>query len=470
MNTLQRLARALILAALLLAACASAAPTPAAPPASFWQGWTYTGAYDLEVEPSTALVDAPVSISVAGLQLDQPILVRARMKLGRRTFESFAAFTADSDGVVAISELQLQPFYGTYPTADAMGLFWSMQPVEAEPAAAAGAAANPVGPLTVTVTAEADGQVLATREIQRLFYDEAQVTREEIDMETLAGTLFTPAAPGPHPAVLCLGGSGGDRAEGFAALLASRGYVTLAMPLFGVDPLPAELVEVPLEHFKGALNWLAARPEVDPGRVAVLGGSKGAEAALLLAATYPEGVRAVVGYKPSSVVWMGLPRNPADNFAGPKSSWTKDGQPLPFVSGTVTLDLLKVIAGRPGSLASSYEAGLRDADAVEAAAIRVENIQGPVLLISGGDDQLSPSAHMGEMVMDRLDEHAFAYPHEHLTYAEAGHNLFAPYLPTTLANSGPTLLGGTPEADAAANADAWPKVLAFLEESLQARP
>ena len=429
MNTTHRLTRASTLATLLLAACASAAPAPAEPPASFWRGWTYDGAYTLEVDQPVALVDTPVSIHVAGLEPDQPVLLRARMALTTRTLESFAAFTAGSDGVVAVDEPELQPFYGTYATADAMGLFWSMRPVETT---AGAPVSNPVGPLTVTLTAEAAGQVLATQTLQRLFYDEAQVTRTEIATDVLAATLFTPAAPGPHPAVLCLGGSGGDRAEGFAALLASRGYVTLAMPLFGADPLPAELVEIPLEHFKGALDWLAARPEVDSERIAVLGGSKGAEAALLLAAKYPDSVQAVVAYKPSSVVWMSLPRNPADNFAGPKSSWTLAGQPLPFVSGTLTFEMLKVIAGRPGSLVSSYEGGL--------------------------------------MVMGRLDEHAFAYCHEHLTYAKAGHNLFVPYLPTTLANSGVMLLGGTPEADAAANADAWPNVLAFLEEALRAKP
>lgn len=455
----------LALSVLLLAACAEVKATPAPPPAAWWSGWTYDGAYAVEADQPVALVDTPVSIRVTGLQSDQPVVVRARMALGTRTLESFAAFTADSDGVVALGELQ--PVYGTYATADAMGLFWSMQPVEAE---ATGAAASPLGPLTVTLTAEADGQVLAAQTLQRLFYDEARVAREEINTETWVGTLFTPDSPGPHPAVLCLGGSGGDRAEGFAALLASRGYVTLALPLFGVDPLPAELVEVPLEHFQGALDWLTAQPDVDPGRLAVLGGSKGAEAALLLAAGYPDDLRAVVAYKPSSVVWMGLPRNPADNFAGPKSSWTRDGQPLPFVSGALTLDLLKVMAGRPASLVSSYEGGLKDAEAVAAAAIPVEAIRGAVLLISGGDDQLFPSAQMGEMVMARLAEHAFALPYEHLTYPDAGHNLFAPYLPTTLANSGVTRLGGTPEADALANADAWPKVLAFLEEALRARP
>ena len=55
------------------------------------------------------------------------------------------------------------------------------------------------------------------------------------------------------------------------------------------------------------------------------------------------------------------------------------------------------------------------------------------------------------------------YRHEHLAYDDAGHGLALPNLPTTAINSGAILLGGTPQATAAANADAWAKVLEFLK-------
>jgi pimeloyl-ACP methyl ester carboxylesterase len=45
-------------------------------------------------------------------------------------------------------------------------------------------------------------------------------------------------------------------------------------------------------------------------RSAVVGGSRGGELALLLAATYPDRFQAVVGYVPSSVVNAGFSRNP----------------------------------------------------------------------------------------------------------------------------------------------------------------
>jgi len=90
-----------------------------------------------------------------------------------------------------------------------------------------------------------------------------------------------------------------------------------------------------------------------------------------------------------------------------------------------------------------------------------------VLLLSGADDQMWPSAKMGEMVMQRLDEHDFPFRHEYLIYEGAGHGVGFPYVPTTMGNAGTFLEGGTPEGTAAANADSWPKVLDFLEEALR---
>jgi dienelactone hydrolase len=452
-----------LLTALLLAACAPAAQTPAGPPASLWQGHSYDSVYTIEVDQPRALVDAPIAIRVTGLQPGQPVTLRATMAPSGRAWESWATFVADASGVVDVT--QRAPAYGSYTAADPMGLFWAMAPARTASGQATGQ--NPLAPVAVTLTAEAAGRPVATRTVERLFYDAAQVTRRPIREAGVVGTLFTPKAAGPHPAVICLPGSEGGVPEGFAALLASHGFAALGLGVFGVEGLPKQLVEIPLESAKSALDWFRAQGEVGGGRVAVLGGSKGAELALLLAATYPADIGAVVAYKPSAVVWMGLPANPADNFRGPKSSWTRDGRPVPFVTGGFTFDLIKPVLRQPAALAASYQAGLKNAQAVAAAIIPVEQMEGAVLLISGGQDQLWPATAMAEMVMRRLDAHRFPFHHEHLAYADAGHGLSLPYLPTTTINRGPILMGGSPEATATGNADAWPKVLAFLAAHLR---
>jgi dienelactone hydrolase len=465
MHTLKQQWGILFLITALLASCSGKPNAPEPPPASLWQGWAYDGQYAIGVDQPSALRDMPIAIHVTGLKSGQPVTVRARLELADRALESVATFNADSNGVVDVSALQ--PLYGTYAITDTMGLFWSMQATGEKKELQA--ATDPLSPMIITLTAEADGRVLASVEIERLFVlDEAQVTRQPIEQEGLVGTLFYPTAPGPHPTVIWLGGSEGGLREGTAALLASHGYAALALAYFGVDPLPGELVEIPLEYFADAIAWLKTQPAVDPDRIAIMGGSKGAELALLLAATYPDDIRAVVAYKPSAVVWAGLPKNPTDNFRGTKSSWTLNGERLPFVNGAFTFDLFKLFAGQDAALRSSYEEGLKDETAVAAALIPVEKIKGPVLLISGGDDQLWPSAPMGDMVIERLTANDHPYAYDHLIYESAGHEITVPFVPMMSSTQwGHILMGGTPEANAYASADTWPKVLAFLEEPLK---
>ena len=99
--------------------------------------------------------------------------------------------------------------------------------------------------------------------------------------EGLAGTLFYPSSSGPHAAVIVLGGSDGGLHEGQAALLATHGYAVLALAYFGIDPLPRDLVEIPLEYCSSAISWLEGHEAVDASRIGIRGSSKGGELALV---------------------------------------------------------------------------------------------------------------------------------------------------------------------------------------------
>lgn len=91
------------------------------------------------------------------------------------------------------------------------------------------------------------------------------------------------------------------------------------------------------------------------------------------------------------------------------------------------------------------------------ATIAVERINGPVMLVTGGDDRLAPRFDLAEIARRRLAGHRFAV--EHLTYAEAGHTIAPPWRPTTAdgfihpVSATKTAFGGTIEGRAAANAD-----------------
>jgi fermentation-respiration switch protein FrsA (DUF1100 family) len=128
---------------------------------------------------------------------------------------------------------------------------------------------------------------------------------------------------------------------------------------------------------------------------------------------------------------------------------------------------------RPVLFRNLFRAGLRNRRAIDQAAIPVENMRGPLLLVYGGDDHLWPAAEMSEAILARLKRKNFAHLAEHLYYPDAGHMLRYPFLPTTPRSSSNKHLrgakfsfGGTPEADAAAQEDAWRHAIAFLQKHL----
>ena len=89
-------------------------------------------------------------------------------------------------------------------------------------------------------------------------------------------------------------GTAGGLAEPRAALLASHGFLTYALPFFAYDDLPQDLEKIEIEYFEEAVDWLLQHPKVKKGGIGMMGSSKGGELALLTAGRKPE-VKAVVG-------------------------------------------------------------------------------------------------------------------------------------------------------------------------------
>jgi dienelactone hydrolase len=330
-----------------------------------------------------------------------------------------------------------------------------------------------------------NGRIAASEQFVRNYAAPGTKTRDlkvpgepGTNVEHTIGRLFIPPPSKfrhPLPVVIVLSGSGGGFDLDKAALLARHGFATLALAYFGTPPLPTWLHRIPLDYFEAALGWLAAQPEVDPARIGVLAVSRGAELALLLGSMYPQ-LRALVAYAPSSVAWAAGGRDKDTGEIIP--SWTLRGQALPFAPlplrqfifrSAIPVALLK----RPVMFRDLFRPGLRNSKAVAAAAIPVERIGGPILLVSGGDDHLWPATEMSEAIVARLKRHHFAHRVEHLHYPRAGHMLRYPFLPTTARESrNPHLrnarysFGGTAQADAEAQADSWRRAIRFLATSL----
>jgi dienelactone hydrolase len=129
-----------------------------------------------------------------------------------------------------------------------------------------------------------------------------------------------------------------------------------------------------------------------------------------------------------------------------------------------------VVQRKPIAMSPLYHPTLNDKRAVAAAAIPVERSHAAILLISGQDDQMWPSARMAAMVAERLAQHGYPYPVQHLCYPNAGHWIGTPFFPASTTyghhaiNGELYAYGGTVAGNAFAMADSWAQLLQFLRD------
>jgi len=257
----------------------------------------------------------------------------------------------------------------------------------------------------------------------------------------------------PRSAVLVLSGSSGRVEVARVRLLAEHGAAALSYRWFGDGTMPSGICEIPLESFTPYLDRLAEISD----NLAVIGVSKGAEAALLLAARDPR-IRTVVAIAPTHVVWSNVGPGHDGSTTPWRSSWTWRGEPLPFVPFDQTWE---PPAGQdPVAYESGYAQSLRVAsDRVPAATIPVERIGGDVILVAGGADQVWPSTYFADRIRIRRAEHGLATTVA--IHPEAGHRIVLPGEEPIA--GGRLAQGGTPEANKALGALAWPHIRAVLD-------
>lgn len=118
----------------------------------------------------------------------------------------------------------------------------------------------------------------------------------------------TPTAPGKHPAIIVIQEWWGvtDWIKQDVARFASQGYVALAVDLYRGKATsdPGEAHELmrglpedrAMGDMKAGFDWLAARPDVDPQRIGIVGWCMGGGYALAFAVAEPRLRAAVVNY------------------------------------------------------------------------------------------------------------------------------------------------------------------------------
>lgn len=287
----------------------------------------------------------------------------------------------------------------------------------------------------------------------------ADASGTRVTINGLPGNWYPATGDGAHPAILMLGGSEGGltaHSDSEARTLRDRGYNVLYQSYYRTSEDNADFSMVPLETFDMAVDWIKAQPGVDPERIGIIGGSKGAETALITASRRPA-IKAVVAAMPTSAVWAGFSFNMklGQDY---KSSWSLGGEPYPF---------LPYGAYMPGNpMVTMYTNGLAAIGEHQDAVIPVEKIAGPVLLICGEADTLWPSCDMARSVKARAE--AKGGPKvEILAYETAGHGVFGKPLPDDSDLSRLTFFGGTGEGNNDARKDSMPKMEAFLDDVLK---
>jgi uncharacterized protein len=217
----------------------------------------------------------------------------------------------------------------------------------------------------------------------------------------LVAKLFMPStARGAVSVVIAVGGSEGGLTTGnaYGELLAPQGIAVLGLAYFDAPGLPKTLDQIPLEYFKTAVDYLETVTGVDAKRIGLVGGSRGAELALLFSAMEPR-IKSVVATTPSSVAWFG------QTLA--QSAWTLGGKGIPALS-------LELDAQAP--LLARFEAALKNHEAGLVARIAIERIRGPIFLISAEGDQVWPSTSMADAMVEDLKQRGFAFPVTHRPY------------------------------------------------------
>jgi len=369
-----------------------------------------SGRVVLTIAPGDVLVDQPVSVRATGLHPDERVLLRGEARDVRgRLWRSTVGYRASGRGIL--------------DTQKGMRLFWAMAPADGKQVTSS--AFVPPTAATVTVAVIRARAVIArARFVRRSVAPGVEVHDYAIGDTGFVGTYSALPSSEPRPALLTLGGSAGGHGHA-AALSASHGYPTLSVGYFGEAGLPAHLQRIPLEYFANALRWLAHRPEVDPARIGVLGVSRGAELAILLAATYPDLIDGVWGCTTSEKILGGSPSGPA---------WTLNGSPVPFGDLPVT-------------------------------SIR----RAPVVITGGGKDEIIESAFAATDLARAARANGQTNVVAHV-YPAAGHGVGCrtPNVPIPSAfQLGPSTeseAGGTPAANALAAQVTWPLFMQFLRD------
>lgn len=212
-----------------------------------------------------------------------------------------------------------------------------------------------------------------------------------------------------QPLIVGLGGSEGGNAwasdhwKPTREQLIKKGYAFLAVGYFGTKGTPKQLDRIAIENVYHAIKEATRHPRVDQRKIAIIGGSRGGDLALLLGSYYAD-IHCIIALVPSHVAFPGHTRH----FT--TSLWTYQNKELPFVP--VSEASIPFLIKK--DLRKTFETMLEDKLKEKEALIKVENIKGPVLMLSATQDEIAPTTAMCEKIVQRLKAKQFPFYFQHV--------------------------------------------------------
>ncbi|XP_068170590.1 peroxisomal succinyl-coenzyme A thioesterase-like [Antennarius striatus] len=422
---------------------------------------SYRSATLLSAVPVRPLIDEQICITGRFLPPRSPVTLHAQMHSEEGDlWEAFAHYNTKADGTVNLT--RDHSVGGSYLGCEPMGLFWSLQPSHGAREGLRLRKQNVETPF-VTLVSLLEGHVspiegqsteLAATTIER-WYMAPGVRRTEIRQDGLVATLFLPPGPGPFPAMLDLWGFGGGLMEYRAALFASRGYLSLSLAYKGHRELPGpqKCINVGDSYFRSAFRFLQNHHQVCADRVGIIGLSFGVYLSLRTAAqtgVNPSCLICINGPVGSSVKLLDV-EGRTEEFESEKKYWWYDDQ------GRVSF--------RDVTLPANFVPGSK---------VKVEHLSCPLMYISSQDDLSTLSVANAQLIEEMLRAVGKSQLFTHLSYPGAGHLIEPPYTPNSRMSLWSTkpqklisLFGGHPAPHAAAQEDAWKKILDFMENHLR---
>uniref|UniRef100_A0A4W5RAK7 Acyl-CoA thioesterase 16 n=1 Tax=Hucho hucho TaxID=62062 RepID=A0A4W5RAK7_9TELE len=413
----------------------------------------------LSVQPTRGLVDEKIQVVVRNLPPAFSVTLHSlHHSEDKDLWEAFGQYTSDGQGTVTVAKDA--SLGGTYEGAEPMGLLWSMQPVPGSRTGLRLRKMDVLTPLVVHISVYSGHMTegfskqspLATVVTER-WYMAPGVCRIDIEEHGVRGTLFLPPGPGPFPGVLDMWGGGGGLVEYRSCLLASHGFVSMALEYLSHDKNRISDIDSKT-YFEKAFRIVQEHPLVMKDRVALFGLSFGTSVALNLAA-YSKDIspRCCVCISGSHV----LPVNKSISEVFKKINEDRYKTRFDEEGCVVWRDIILPI---PTDLGEKVDMG---------------RIKCPLMLVVGEDDQnwatVESAKDMAQMMRAAGNEHLLTV----LQYPDAGHLIEPPYTPHFRASNFIVqktrqkvimLWGGYTKPHADAQEDCWEKSLGFLRQHL----